>query len=55
MQKNLNILNSLAAVIHKDKGNVAGNSKKVVHLWSKYSHHSRRGVNGSTHNFDLHL
>jgi len=31
MQKNKNILNSLAAVIHKNKCNSAGNSEKVVH------------------------
>jgi len=34
MQKN--ILNSLAAVIHKDKRNAAGNSKKVVHRSIKH-------------------
>jgi len=31
IHKNKNILNSLAAVIHKNKCNAAGNSEKVVH------------------------
>ena len=33
MQKNKNILNSLATVIHKNKRNAAGNSERVVHAW----------------------
>ena len=35
IQKNKCILNSLAAVTHKNKGNAAGNSKHVVRPWYK--------------------
>jgi len=34
MQNNKNILNSVAAVIHKNKCNKAGNCQKVVHSWN---------------------
>jgi len=36
MQKNKNILKSLAAAVHKNKCNAAGISKKTVHLSSTY-------------------
>jgi len=33
VQKNKNILNSLAAIIHKNEHHAASNSKKFVHPW----------------------
>ena len=35
MQKRKNMLNSLTAVIHKNKCGAVGNSKKVVHPWHR--------------------
>jgi len=37
MQNNESILKSLAATIHKNKRNAAGNTEKVVHPWFRAS------------------